>query len=353
MLGKHGPYCSPSGQLTRQMRIVGIGDGEIGQDDGIPGDIGHLEGDVHRAQSDRCVVDTEHDGPAGRGRPDLTDAVTCAMGSSLAPVDHDIERGEAEAERDEKVAGGRDGAQWGDRDPTRRDKELVTVTKRPRKSVGPERDLPGGNEPGRLRGGEVVGERPIERKHNRVEEEAETHRRETRPTERVQGGEGDAADRCDEENHDRNCAVEARRDQRTDHPHRTETKTPKCELAQVTKRTPADEPGQQAQGYGESGKSHGAMRLPGGQSTITTLMATTTASGSTPMSEIRAEMAANVWQVPAEVGATVAAGDVLVILESMKMEIPVEAERGGVITEVRVKPTDQVQDGDVLVVLEP
>ncbi len=71
------------------------------------------------------------------------------------------------------------------------------------------------------------------------------------------------------------------------------------------------------------------------------------------MSEIRSEMAANVWQVPGEVGATVAAGDVLVILESMKMEIPVEADRAGVITEVRVKPGDQVQDGDVLIVTEP
>lgn len=71
------------------------------------------------------------------------------------------------------------------------------------------------------------------------------------------------------------------------------------------------------------------------------------------MSEVKAEMAANVWQVPAEVGAVVAAGDVLVILESMKMEIPVEAERAGTITEVRVKPDDQVQDGDVLVVITP
>lgn len=71
------------------------------------------------------------------------------------------------------------------------------------------------------------------------------------------------------------------------------------------------------------------------------------------MTEIRAEMAANVWQVHTEVGATVVAGDILVILESMKMEIPVEAERGGVVKEVRVKPDDQVQDGDVLVVLEP
>jgi biotin carboxyl carrier protein len=67
--------------------------------------------------------------------------------------------------------------------------------------------------------------------------------------------------------------------------------------------------------------------------------------------DVRAELTANVWQVPAEVGATVIEGDVLVILESMKMEIPVEAPRAGVITEVRVKPDDVVQDGDVLVVI--
>jgi biotin carboxyl carrier protein len=58
-----------------------------------------------------------------------------------------------------------------------------------------------------------------------------------------------------------------------------------------------------------------------------------------------------VWQVPAAVGQEVAAGDVLVILESMKMEIPVEAPRAGTISEVRVQPEDQVQDGQVLVVL--
>jgi biotin carboxyl carrier protein len=69
------------------------------------------------------------------------------------------------------------------------------------------------------------------------------------------------------------------------------------------------------------------------------------------MTEVRSEMAANVWQVPAAVGQEVAAGDVLVILESMKMEIPVEAPRAGTISEVRVQPEDQVQDGQVLVVL--
>ena len=69
------------------------------------------------------------------------------------------------------------------------------------------------------------------------------------------------------------------------------------------------------------------------------------------MADVRAEMTANVWQVPAEVGQSVAEGDVLVILESMKMEIPVEAPKAGTITEVRVKPDDQVQEGDVLVVI--
>ncbi len=69
------------------------------------------------------------------------------------------------------------------------------------------------------------------------------------------------------------------------------------------------------------------------------------------MAEVRAEIAANVWQVVVEVGATVAEGDDLVILESMKMEIPVAAPHDGTVTEVRVKPEDQVQEGDVLVVL--
>jgi acetyl-CoA carboxylase biotin carboxyl carrier protein len=70
------------------------------------------------------------------------------------------------------------------------------------------------------------------------------------------------------------------------------------------------------------------------------------------LTEIRTEMTANVWQVHVEVGQVVAEGDVVVILESMKMEIPVEAPRAGKVAELRVKPDDVVQDGDVLVVLE-
>ena len=71
------------------------------------------------------------------------------------------------------------------------------------------------------------------------------------------------------------------------------------------------------------------------------------------MTEVRAEITANVWQVRTEVGAAVAEDDELVILESMKMEIPVTAPSDGTVTEVRVAPEDKVQEGDVVVVLDP
>jgi len=71
------------------------------------------------------------------------------------------------------------------------------------------------------------------------------------------------------------------------------------------------------------------------------------------MVEVRAEITANVWQVRTEVGAQVAEGDELVILESMKMEIPVTAPIDGTVTELLVAPDDKVQEGDVVAVLEP
>jgi biotin carboxyl carrier protein len=66
---------------------------------------------------------------------------------------------------------------------------------------------------------------------------------------------------------------------------------------------------------------------------------------------IVAEMVANVMEVSVEVGSTVADGDAVVLLESMKMEIPVIAERGGVVRAIKVAPGDVVQEGDVLVEL--
>ena len=70
------------------------------------------------------------------------------------------------------------------------------------------------------------------------------------------------------------------------------------------------------------------------------------------MTEVLAEITANVWQVPAEVGQSVAEGETLVILESMKMEMPVEAEDGGTVKEIRCEEGQSVSEGDTLVVLE-
>jgi len=68
-------------------------------------------------------------------------------------------------------------------------------------------------------------------------------------------------------------------------------------------------------------------------------------------SQIRAEMVANVLSVDVAVGDTVAAGDSVLLLESMKMEIPVIAEDGGVVREIKVSVGDVVQEGDLLVEL--
>ena len=64
------------------------------------------------------------------------------------------------------------------------------------------------------------------------------------------------------------------------------------------------------------------------------------------MAEVRAEMVANVWKVVATEGAEVSDGDTLVILESMKMEIPVLAESAGTVTTMYVAEGDVVQEGD-------
>ena len=68
--------------------------------------------------------------------------------------------------------------------------------------------------------------------------------------------------------------------------------------------------------------------------------------------EIRAEMVANVWKVVAAAGDEVAEGDTLVILDSMKMEIPVLAESDGRLAQLAVDEGDVVQEGDLIAVIE-
>jgi biotin carboxyl carrier protein len=64
--------------------------------------------------------------------------------------------------------------------------------------------------------------------------------------------------------------------------------------------------------------------------------------------EVRAEMVANVWKVVVAEGDTVADGDTLVILESMKMEIPVIVEVDGTVTKLAVTEGQVVQEGDLI-----
>ncbi len=68
--------------------------------------------------------------------------------------------------------------------------------------------------------------------------------------------------------------------------------------------------------------------------------------------EVESEVTGNVWKVEVEAGERVEEGDVLLILESMKMEIPLEAPSAGTVAEVLVAVEDAVQEDQVVAVLD-
>ncbi|GGM95651.1 biotinylated protein TB7.3 [Thermopolyspora flexuosa] len=70
------------------------------------------------------------------------------------------------------------------------------------------------------------------------------------------------------------------------------------------------------------------------------------------MAEVRAEMVANVAKILVSEGDRVAVGDTLVLLESMKMEIPVLAEDAGTVAQIKVAEGDVIQEGDLIAVIE-
>lgn len=70
------------------------------------------------------------------------------------------------------------------------------------------------------------------------------------------------------------------------------------------------------------------------------------------MAEVKSEMVGTVWKIVVAVGDSVDADDTLVILESMKMEIPIDTPTGGTVKEIRVKEGDVVQEGDVVAIVE-
>jgi acetyl-CoA carboxylase biotin carboxyl carrier protein len=74
--------------------------------------------------------------------------------------------------------------------------------------------------------------------------------------------------------------------------------------------------------------------------------------GMNRMSQVVATMAGNVWKIVVSVGEQVEEGQDVVILESMKMEIPIVAETSGTVKEIKVQEGDFVNEGDVLIELE-
>src|ERR687893_884480 len=73
---------------------------------------------------------------------------------------------------------------------------------------------------------------------------------------------------------------------------------------------------------------------------------------SSHVADIEAHITGTVWKIEVKVGDTVEEGDTVVILESMKMEMPVEAEDDGTVAEIRCEEGQAVSEGDTLVVLE-
>ena len=68
--------------------------------------------------------------------------------------------------------------------------------------------------------------------------------------------------------------------------------------------------------------------------------------------EVEAQITGNVWKIETSVGAVVEEESVLLIIESMKMEIPLEAPCDGRVSEIRVEEGQSIEEGDVLVVIE-
>jgi acetyl-CoA carboxylase biotin carboxyl carrier protein len=90
----------------------------------------------------------------------------------------------------------------------------------------------------------------------------------------------------------------------------------------------------------------------GGRSPILRRVPPTNTGGIRELPEVEAHITGTVWKIEVEVGDSVQEGDTVVILESMKMEMPVEAEDPGVVKEILVSEGESVSEGDTLVVLE-
>ena len=122
---------------------------------------------------------------------------------------------------------------------------------------------------------------------------------------------------------------------------------PTLEAAQAATRTASDE---EVYTIAVNGQSYVVQVTEGGDvSNITTVAAPQAAAPSAEGEPVTAPLAGSIWKVEVSVGQTVEEGDTLVILEAMKMETQIVAEKSGTISFVSVKPGDSVKVGDLLV----
>jgi acetyl-CoA carboxylase biotin carboxyl carrier protein len=98
---------------------------------------------------------------------------------------------------------------------------------------------------------------------------------------------------------------------------------------------------------------HTRRRLARPARTVILVRLTWGSSGIMAAIQVKSELTARVWKVEVEAGRTVAAGQSLMILESMKMEIPVFAPAAGRVARLLVQEADAVREGQVLAVIEP
>jgi acetyl-CoA carboxylase biotin carboxyl carrier protein len=70
------------------------------------------------------------------------------------------------------------------------------------------------------------------------------------------------------------------------------------------------------------------------------------------VTEVKAELVGNLWKIVVELGQVVEEDDTLMILESMKMEIPITAPTGGTVTDILVSEGEVVQEGQTVAVIE-
>ena len=131
-----------------------------------------------------------------------------------------------------------------------------------------------------------------------------------------------------------------------------ESAPPDRQLCQACPAPAGHDHDQYGSGNGHSEKPHPGLRYPRWSYHARTRCRSSAWGYAAAVHEIRSEIPASVWRVLVDEGQLVAEGDEIVVLESMKMEIPVITEIPGVVRELHVEPADSIQAGDLIALID-